>query len=132
MKTYKDVKVGDSLYILYMTNRYEHNIEEVKVIQISDTDYLDEDSVGFTILLDGCYVCIYCIKENNMCREIMDFKGHDDLILDIYTEYESARDEIIRMCTAKIECIDAMVEKSKNSRKHHMKELERWTQISTE
>ena len=115
-----------------MTNRYEHNIEEVKVTHVSDADDSDEDSVGFTILLDGCYVCIYCIKENNMCREIMDFKGHDNLILDIYTEYESARNEIIRMCTAKIECIDAMVEKSKNSRKYHMKELERWAQISTE
>ena len=132
MKTYKDVKVGDSLYILYMTNRYEHNIEEVKVTHVSDVDYLDEDSVGLTILLDGCYVCIYCIKENNMCREIMDFKGHDDLILDIYTEYESARDEIIGMCSDKIEHIDAIVEKSKNSRKLYMKELERWTQISTE
>lgn len=55
MKTYKDVKVRDSLYILYMT---------------------------------------------------------------------------IKMCTDKIEHIDAMVEKSKNSRKHYMKELERWTQIT--
>ena len=130
MKTYKDVKVGDSLYILYMTNRYEHNIEEVKVTHMSELD--DEDSVGFTILLDGCYVCIYCIKENNMCREIMDFKGRDNLILDIYTEYESARNSIIKMCTDKIKHIDAMVEKSKNTRKHHMKELERWTQISIE
>ena len=67
-----------------------------------------------------------------MCREIMDFKGHDDLLLDIYTEYESARNEIIKTCNDKIKHIDAMVEKSKNSRKHYMKELERWTQISTE
>ena len=55
MKTYKDVKVGDSLYILYMT---------------------------------------------------------------------------IKMCTDKIEHIDAMVEISKYSRKHYMKELERWIQIT--
>ena len=115
-----------------MTNRYEHNIEEVKVTHVSDLDYLDEDSVGFTILLDGCYVCIYCIKENNMCREITDFKGHDNLMLDIYTEYESTRNEIIKICNDKIKHIDAMVKKSKNSRKYYMKELERWTQITTE
>lgn len=130
MKTYKDVKVGDSLYILYMTNRYEHNIEEVKVTHTSELD--DEDMIGLMILLDGCYVSICGMKDRNMLREIMDFKGHDNLILDIYTEYESARDEIVRMCTDKIEHIDAMVEKSKNSRKLYMKELERWTQISTE
>ena len=128
MKPYKDVKVGDSLYILYMTNCYEHNIEEVKVTHVSELD--DEDMIGLMILLDGCYVSICGAKDSNMYREIMDFKGHDDLILDIYTEYESARNEIIKMCTDKIEYIDAMVEKSKNSRKYYMKELERWTQIT--
>lgn len=56
MKTYKDVKVGDSLYILYMTNRYEHDIEEVKVTHMSELD--DEDMIGLMILLDGCYVSI--------------------------------------------------------------------------
>lgn len=129
MKTYKDVKVGDSLYILYMTNRYEHNIVEVKVTHTSELD--DEDMIGLMILLDGCYVSICGMKDRNMLREIMDFKGHDNLILDIYTEYESARDEIIEMCSNKIKGIDNMIEKVKNSRKHYVKELERWTQIST-
>lgn len=129
MKTYKDVKVGDSLYILYMTNHYEHNIEEVKVTHINELD--DDGVIGLMILLDGCYVSICGKKDRNMLREIMDFKNQEDLALNIYTEYESARDEIIGMCADKIEHIDAMVEKSINSRKYYMKELERWTQINT-
>lgn len=127
MKKYKDVKIGDKLYALYSIDRYEYNIMEIKVVNIIDNvDDIDDEFIDFFVLLDGCYVSLSCLKESYKHRDIIDIKDHDDVMLDIYTEYEEAKREIINIYKTKLERIKNAVMVLKNSEINYTNELNKW------
>lgn len=124
MKKYKDVKIGDKLYALYSINRREYNIMKIKVVNI--TNNIDDEFIDFSVLLDGCYVPLSCLKESYKHRSMTDIKDQDDVMLDIYTEYDEAKREIINIYKAKLEFAKNTIIALKNSEINYTNELKKW------